>query len=87
MNLDKTNTNPFSIGDTVYVIGKYYPLAPFVLITATISHIEHRQFVAYGKGSNGGTWCFSKKDYNKCVFTDKEQATRAFKLVKEGTDK
>lgn len=83
--MSSANNNPFSIGDTVYIIGKFYPCAPSVLITATISHIQHRQFVAYGAGDNGGTWCFSKKDYNKAVFKDKEQALCAFNAVKEET--
>lgn len=84
--MSDSNNNPFSIGDTVYIIGKFYPCAPFVLITATISHIQHRQFVAYGAGDNGGTWCFSRKDFNEAVFKDKERALQAFNTVKEDTD-
>lgn len=85
--MSKTSENPFSIGDRVYIIGKFHPLGEPVLITATISHIQHRQFVACGEGNLFGIWCFSRKHYNKAVFTDKEKALCAFNAFKEGTDK
>ena len=66
---------PFAIGDIVYVLGKYLPDSKVILIECKISHIEHRQFVAYRTDGETGKWCFSKKYYNKCVFTDKEKAT------------
>lgn len=58
-----------------------------VLITATISHIQHRQFVAYGEGDPAGAWYFSRKHYNKAVFADKEKALCAFNAFKEDTNK
>lgn len=76
MKTTKTNPNPFAIGDTVYILGKYYfdPCAPLLLLECKISHIEHRQFVAYRLDGETGDWKFSKKDHNKCVFTDKDKA-------------
>ena len=66
----------FAIGAIVYVLGKYLPsdYAPLLLLECKISHIEHRQFVAYRIDGETGKWCFSKKHYNKSVFTDKQKA-------------
>lgn len=71
---------PFAIGDTVYVLGKYLPsdYEPLLLLECKISHIEHRQFVAYRTDGETGKWCFSKKHHNKSVFTDKEKAIEAW---------
>lgn len=68
---------PFAIGDIVYVLGKYYTddTAPLLLLECQISHIKYRQFVAYRTDGEVGVWRFSKKDYNKCVFKDKDKAT------------
>lgn len=72
--------NPFAIGDTVYILGKYLPdsCAPLLLLECKISHIEHRQFVAYRTDGETGDWKFSKKHFNKCVFKDKDKATEAW---------
>lgn len=77
MNKNDLKPNPFAIGDIVYVIGKYLPSddAPLLLLECKISHIEHRQFVAFRTDGETGVWRFSRKDYNKCVFTDKTKAT------------
>ena len=74
---NELNPNPFAIGDIVYVLGKYLPdaNAPLLLMECKISHIKHRQFVAYRTDGESGEWCFSKKHYNKSVFKDKEKAT------------
>lgn len=71
--------SPFAVGDTVYILGKYMVNAysPLCMIEAKISHIDHKQFVAYGL--NGySEWRFSKKHYNKAVFKDKEKAIEEF---------
>lgn len=72
--------NPFSIGDIVYVLGKYLPdsEAPLLLLECKISHIKNRQFVAYRTDGKVGEWRFSKKHYNKAVFKDKEKAIAKF---------
>ena len=69
---------PFAIGDIVYVLGKYIPdsCTPLLLLECKISHIKHRQFVAYRTDGEEGEWKFSKKDHNKCVFTDKDKAIK-----------
>ena len=87
LKMSKASENPFSIGDRVYIIGKFRPLGKPVLITATISHKQHRQFVAYGEGDPAGAWYFSRKHYNKAVFADKEKALCAFNAFKEDTNK
>lgn len=70
--------NPFAIGDIVYVLGKYLPdsSAPLLLMECKISHIKSRQFIAYRTDGEVGEWRFSKKDYNKAVFKDKEMAEK-----------
>lgn len=67
---------PFAIGDTVYILGKFVmsSYASTVLIEAKISHMKNKQFVAFTSGHDYGTWVFSRKHYNKCVFTDREKA-------------
>lgn len=70
--------NPFSIGDIVYVIGKYLPDSEALLLDCKISHIKNRQFVAYRTDGKVGEWRFSKKHYNKAVFKDKEKAIAKF---------
>ena len=73
--------NPFAIGDIVYILGKYFPTAhaPLLLLECKISHIKHRQFVAYRTDGEVGDWKFSRKHYNKCVFKDKDKAIEAWK--------
>lgn len=73
--------NPFAVGDIVYIIGKYMPSAesPLLLMECEISHIEHRQFVAFRTDGEVGKWMFSQKDFNKCVFKDREKAEAALK--------
>ena len=70
--------NPFSIGDIVYVLGKYLPFLEGLLLECKISHIKNRQFVAYRTDGKVGEWRFSKKHYNKAVFKDKEKAIAEF---------
>ena len=72
--------HPFEIGDVVYILGKYLPLAdaPLLLLECKISHIQHRQFVAYRTDGETGVWKFSRKDYNKAVFKDKSKAEAAW---------
>ena len=76
-NFEKINSCPFKIGMTVYILGKYVPdpTTPILLLECKISHIKHRQFVAYRTDGETGEWLFSSKHYNKCVFTDKAKAT------------
>lgn len=79
---------PFAIGDIVYVLGKYLPsdYEPLFLLECKISHIEHRQFVAYRTDGETGKWCFSKKHYNRSVFTDKEKAIEVWnRRANDGT--
>lgn len=75
--MDNLKPCPFAIGDIVYVLGKYLPdsNAPLHLMECKISHIKHRQFVAYRTDGECGEWCFSKKHYGKLVFKDKQKAT------------
>lgn len=74
----------FTIGDTVYILGKYLPdsSAPLLLLECKISHIKRRQFVAYRVDGEVGEWCFSKKDFNKTVFKEKEKAEEEWKKRK-----
>lgn len=73
----------FQIGDTVYILGKRVISsdAPLLLIAAKISHMKHRQFVAYEIGENGelsgGEWHFSDKYYGLSVFKDRNEAVAA----------
>ena len=79
--MKETKSKPaFSIGDVVFILAKYIPdaCAPLLLLECKISHIEHRQFVAYRTDGETGSWKFSKKHYNKCVFTDKNKAIEAW---------
>lgn len=72
------------IGDTVFIIGKYVPDPSEKprIIEAQISHIKHRQFVAYGINENNlGSWSFSKKHVGKCVFTTRELAEKALNAL------
>lgn len=68
-----------NIGDIVYILGKYIPdpLEKIKLFEVKISHIKHRQFVAYRTDSGVGEWCFSKKHLGKCVFLTREEAEKA----------
>ena len=77
MKAIEAKPNPFAIGDIVFILGKYIPdaCAPLLLLECKISHIKHRQFVAYRTDGKVGEWKFSKRHYNKCVFTDKNKAT------------
>ena len=70
--------NPFVIGDTVYILGKYLPdsSSPLLLLECRISHIKNRQFVAFRTDGEVGEWKFSRKDFGKCVFKEKEKAER-----------
>ena len=76
--MDNLKPCPFAIGDTVYILGKYLPdcKAPLLLMECKISHIKHRQFIAYRTDGVWGEWAFSKKHYGKCVFKNKKQATK-----------
>ena len=80
----KQNSYPVEvkIGDTVYIIGKYIPDPSEKprIVEAQISHIKHRQFVAYGIDDNNlGTWSFSQKHIGKTVFLTHDEAERALK--------
>ena len=78
--MNTSKINPFAIGDIVYIIGKYMPdsSSPTVLLKCKISHIKHRQFIAYRVDGGPGEWPFSKKHYNKCVFKDENKAIKQF---------
>lgn len=80
----KQNSYPVEvkIGDTVFIIGKYVPDPSEKprIIEAQISHIKHRQFVAYGiDDSNLGEWSFSRKHIGKSVFYTREEAEKALR--------
>jgi hypothetical protein len=76
---------PFKIDDIVYIFGKYLPDSEPIFIEAKISHIKHRQFIAYVTDRRPGEWAFSKKHYNKCVFKDEQKAKEAWnRRVKNG---
>lgn len=84
-NLEK---NIFNIGDIVYILGKYMPNSyePTYIIEVKISHIEHRQFVAYE--TNGPCcWKFSNKHYNKSVFKNKENAIEKLNIYGKEKEK
>lgn len=73
---------PCKVGDTVFVIEKYVPDPSEKprIIEAQISHIKHRQFVAYGIDENNlGEWCFSRKHIGKSVFYSREEAEKALR--------
>ena len=76
--------NPFSVGDTVFILGKYLPnsSSPLLLLECNISHIKHRQFVAYRVDGEVGEWCFSKKDYNRTVFKERKVAEKEWERRK-----
>ncbi len=76
--------NPFSVGDTVFILGKYLPdfSSPLLLLECKISHIKRRQFVAYRVDGEVGEWRFSRKDLGKCVFKDKEEAEKEWEKRK-----
>lgn len=80
MKMIKEKHYPFAIGDIVYILAKYVPdpCAPLLLLECKISHVEHRQFVAYRTDGGAGIWRFSKKHYDKCVFKDKSKAAEAW---------
>ena len=56
---------PFSIGDIVYVLGKYLPdsNAPLLLMECKISYIKHRQFVAYRTDGETGDFVYCKSGW------------------------
>ena len=86
--VNKSNSFLFEIGDIVYIIGKYMPNAfeKTYIIEAKISHIEHRQFVAYE--TNGPcSWKFSNRHYNKSVFKDKENAIKKLNTYEKEKEK
>lgn len=76
--------NPFQIDMIVYVLGKYVPdpSEPVQLFECKISHIKHKQFVAYRIDGGPGEWMFSKKHHNHGVFTDKAIAVDAYERSK-----
>ena len=82
---EKADLPPFSIGQTVYILGRYSftSFAPVCIIEAKISHIEHRQYVAYGVNGSDGTWRFSRKHYGKSVFTERQKAVEELKRCNE----
>ena len=82
-NKKEKTPNPFSVGDIVYVLGKYLPDSslPILLLECRISHIKNRQFVAYRTDGEAGEWKFSRKDYRKCVFKEKEEAEKVWKEI------
>lgn len=69
------------INDIVYIIGKYIPdpMEKPQIMEVKISHIKHRQFVAYRTDGETGEWCFSKKHLGKCVFLTREAAEKVLK--------
>jgi len=70
------------IGDIVYILGKYYfDQKPPLLLEVKISHIEHRQFVAYRTDGESGKWCFSRKHLGKCLFLKKAEAEAALQEI------
>jgi hypothetical protein len=70
----------FHVGETVYILGKHTvsASAPLYLITAQITHISHRQFVARELDANGmpsgGEWRFSNKHFGLSVFKSRSEA-------------
>lgn len=70
----------FQIGNTVYILGKrtVSASAPLYLITAKITHVSHRQFVARELDANGvpngGEWRFSNKHFGLSVFKNRSEA-------------
>ena len=70
---------PFAVGDTVYILGKYEisEYAPLHIITARISHVDHKCFIAYGLDADS-TWRFTPRHYNKSVFKTEQEAIDAW---------
>lgn len=70
----------FHVGDVVYILGKRAVSAdaPVLLITAKITHVKHRQFVASEVGvngePNGEEWRFSNKHFGLSVFKNRSEA-------------
>lgn len=64
------------IGDIVYIFGKYTfdSSEKPQLLEVKISHIKHRQFVAYRTDGGHGEWCFSKKHLGQSLFLTREDA-------------
>ena len=73
------SSNPFKIGDIVYILGKYVPSDenPVLLLKCKIDHIRNRQFIAYRTDGGTGEWRFSRKHHNRTVFTSKNAALNA----------
>lgn len=72
------------MNDIVFIIGKYIPDPSEKprIIEARISHIKHRQFVAYDLDENNhGIFNFSKKHIGKCVFTTRKAAEQALNAL------
>ncbi len=69
------------IGDIVYILGKYTfdSAEKPQLLEVKISHIKHRQFIAYRTDDGPGEWPFSKKHLGKCVFLTYDEAEKALK--------
>ena len=72
------NSN-FSIGDIVYIIGRYAfeKYNPLMLVTARIDHIDDGYYIAYGIDEEG-TYRFTDNRYGDCVFKDKALALSIF---------
>lgn len=71
------------IGDKVYIIGKYFLDEQTQVMEVKISHIKHRQFVAYRTDGESGEWRFSNKHLGKCVFLTEQEAITEWRKQNE----
>lgn len=82
----ESRPEPFTVGETVYILGKFAvsTYAQTVLIEASISHKKGRQCVAHTSGHDYGVWIFSRKHLDSCVFKDRAKAME--ELIKRKRD-
>ena len=68
--------NNFSIGATVYIIGRYafQVYNPLMLVTAKIDHRDDGYYIAYGIDGDYGSYHFTDSRYNICVLVLKDKA-------------
>ena len=74
----------FSIGDTVYIIGRYAfeEYNPLMVVTAKIDHLSEGYYIAYGIDGDECTYRFTDSRYGVYVFKDKDLALSVLERYK-----